>query len=328
MVSIVMPIKNAAKHLKECLDSILNQSFTDWQLLAVNDGSTDETLDILKQYATKDSRILYFNTNGSGIIDALRLAHKNATGNYITRMDADDIMPANKLKKMRAAIHNKPNTLATGKVKYIADDKLFDGYQAYETWLNSLIENQSHFTEIYKECVIASPCWMLSKEDFERCGAFNSSKYPEDYDLSFRFYEHKLDVVAVPEVMHIWRDHSTRASRNDTNYSDNAFLDIKTYYFLKLDYNKNKKLLLWGAGKKAKKIAQLLQAENIKFVWACNNEKKIGHNIYEQEMKDIDSVFQENESYQSILTIANKEEQQQIKDYLKQQQNIEAFWFC
>lgn len=323
-----MPVKNAGKHLKDCLNSIINQDFKDWELLAVNDHSEDETLDILKFYAQIDQRIQYFNNIGNGIIYALRLAYQNTTGDYITRMDADDIMPSDKLTKMHTAILNNTNTVVTGKVKYIADDKLYDGYKAYESWLNNLVDKQSHFQEIYKECVIPSPCWMLSKVDFEKCGAFSSSRYPEDYDLCFRFYENKLKVIVIPEVMHIWRDHSSRASRNDKNYSDNAFLDIKTYYFLKLDFDNKKKLVLWGAGKKAKKIAQLLLSKNINFFWACNNDKKIGHIIYSKEIQDVNSFFLQNINYQSIITIANKEEQKSIKTEIFKQKNIEAFWFC
>ena len=164
MISIVMPIKNAGKHLKDCLNSIINQDYKNWELLAVNDHSSDDTVEILSLYAEEDTRIRFFNNNGSGIINALRLAYSHSTGVYITRMDADDIMPSDKLKKMQTALLSKSNTLVTGKVKYIADDKLFDGYKAYEDWLNSLVENKSHFAEIYKECVIPSPCWMLKRE--------------------------------------------------------------------------------------------------------------------------------------------------------------------
>jgi len=328
MISILMPAKNAEKHLKDCLNSIINQSFKNWELIVVNDNSTDETEAILKLYSLEERRITYINNRGSGIISALQLAYKNCTGKYITRMDADDIMPFDKLELMHNAILKNPNALITGLVKYIADDKLYDGYLAYETWLNDLVFHQNHFEEIYKECVIPSPCWLVSRATFEHCGGFDSEIYPEDYDLSFRFYENNIQVIGVPEVLHIWRDHSTRASRNDSNYSDNAFLDIKVFYFLKLDFNQNKKLVLWGAGTKAKKIAQLLSERKIDFIWACNNSKKIGHNIYGQILQDIDTVFEPEKNYQTIMTIANKTEQKELKTNLKTQKKIEVFWFC
>ncbi len=169
---------------------------------------------------------------------------------------------------------------------------------------------------------------MLSRKIFEECGAFRSETYPEDYDLTFRFYEHKIPIVSIQKELHIWRDHSQRASRNDVNYSDNSFLDIKTAYFLKLDLNETKQLVLWGAGKKSKKIAQLLLKNKVQFVWACNNPNKINHSIYDIIMEDIDMVFQNRKHYQTIITIANKEQQTEIKRFLDHNIQIEPFWFC
>ena len=243
-------------------------------------------------------------------------------------MDSDDIMPKKKLELMYNAILKNPNSLITGYVKYISDNELKAGYIYYQNWLNGLVNTNSHYKEIYKECVIPSPCWMLSRKVFEKCGAFNSETYPEDYDLTFRFYENKVPIVSLQEELHIWRDHSYRASRNDENYSDNSFLDIKIKYFVKLDFNNAKTLVLWGASKKAKNTAKLLQKNNINFIWACNNPNKINHTIYNVQMQNIDLVFDKHISYQTIITVANKDEQSKIEIFLKENKNIEAFWFC
>lgn len=323
-----MPTKNAEKHIAECLTSIINQSFKDWELLVVNDHSTDSTRAILEEFSTKDERITFFDNKGNGIIKALQLAYKNTTGTYVTRMDSDDIMPNNKLKLMNNALQRNPDSLITGYVRYISDNELKGGYIYYQNWLNSLVDNNSHFTEIYKECVIPSPCWMVSKKNFEQCGAFNSETYPEDYDLTFRFYENKIPIVSLQEELHIWRDHQERASRNDDNYSDNSFLDIKMYYFLKLDFDKSKTLVIWGAGKKAKNIANILLKNDIPFEWACNNPNKIGHTIYDVEMQNIQTVFSEKSQYQSIITVANKDAQKEIKRFAETKENLELFWFC
>ncbi|MGB1314993.1 MAG: glycosyltransferase family 2 protein [Chitinophagales bacterium] len=328
MISIVMPIRNAERYLADCLNSILNQNFKNWELLAVNDHSTDETESILKKYCAEDDRITYFNNTGKGIIAALQLAYANSKGSFITRMDADDLMPSEKLETMYEAVSKNPESLITGKVVYIAEKELFDGYIRYEQWLNKLVDDNCHFQEIYKECVIASPCWMISRMQFEKCGAFSSNRYPEDYDLCFRFYENKTPVVAIAQVMHIWRDHSTRASRNDENYADNAFLEIKLHYFLKLDYNKNETLVVWGAGKKAKKIAQQLIQKNISFSWICNNNKKIGKDIYGKIIEDEKNFFDNNKNYQCIINIANISEQEDVKSFLLKLKNVKAFWFC
>ncbi|MFT5765934.1 MAG: hypothetical protein ACI8X3_003372, partial [Saprospiraceae bacterium] len=140
------------------------------------------------------------------------------------------------------------------------------------------------------ECVIPSPCWMVFRQDLDRCGAFESDTYPEDYDLCFRFYKNGLQVKTVPEVLHHWRDYAERTSRNDPNYSDVHFFDLKIKYFLALDYNKNRPLVLWGAGKKGKQLAQALNAQQIPFRWITDNPQKIDHVIYDIKLEPTEQL--------------------------------------
>ena len=275
LISIIMPVKNAGKYLSECLDSILTQSIDNWELLAVNDNSSDNSFDMLNEFAKQDNRIHVFQNTGSGIIDALQLGYAKSKGNFITRMDSDDKMDKEKLFHLQnALIENGNGYVATGFVKYFSENALGNGYKKYETWLNTLTEGATNFNEIYKECVIPSPCWMVNRIDFEKCGAFHSNVYPEDYDLCFRFYENILNVCGVNKILHYWRDYTERTSRNDDNYADNRFLDVKLHYFLKLDHKKEKELALYGAGKKGKLLAKKLIVNNISFSWCTNNSKK------------------------------------------------------
>ena len=98
-ISILMPVKNAALFLRECLDSIVNQEESNFELIAVDDHSTDSSLKILEEYQKKDPRIQVYKNKEHGIIAALRLAYKKSSGILITRMDSDDIMSLHKLKR-------------------------------------------------------------------------------------------------------------------------------------------------------------------------------------------------------------------------------------
>lgn len=294
-----MPVKNAGAYLEDCINSVIKQSENNWELIAINDHSTDDSLNILNEFALKDERINVFTNIGEGIIDTLRLAYSKSIGNLITRMDADDLMAKNKLHLLKQKlVEVGTGYVATGLVKYFSENELGNGYKKYEQWLNHLTKNQNNFTEIYKECVIPSPCWMLYKSDLEKCEAFKPNQYPEDYDLCFRFYKHNLKVAGVKEVLHYWRDYPTRTSRTDENYLDNRFLNLKLHYFLQLDYQPNKNLVLWGAGKKGKLIAKHLKKKNIAFKWITNNPKKIGQDIYGVTIED-----QNNISTQSLQLI-------------------------
>lgn len=326
-----MPVKNAGLFLEECLDSIIQQTVVEWELIAIDDHSQDNSLEILQQYATSDTRIKPYKNNGHGIISALRSAYQRSIGDYITRMDADDIMKLNKLELLREQLINHGNgSLAVGLVKYFSDTILGDGYLAYESWLNELTANRINFGSIYKECSIPSPTWMLLREDLDKCGAFESNVYPEDYDLAFRMRAANFKLCPTQEVVHLWRDHPTRSSRTDDNYKDNTFLPLKIDHFLNSDQEPNKQLVLWGAGTKGKKIAKFLGIQNISFKWITNNKKKIGKEIYQIKVES-DSAIESMGNSQIIIAIANPEEQQKIKYRLGNSENeldANCFFFC
>jgi hypothetical protein len=268
---------------------------------------------------------------GNGIIEALRLAFKNSHGDYITRMDSDDVMTSDKLEVLLDhLITNGKHHIAVGLVHYFSEEGIGDGYKLYEQWLNQLTLNGQNYSEIYKECVIPSPCWMIHREDLELCGAFNSSRYPEDYDLAFRFYKHNMKCIPCNKVLHHWRDYPTRTSRTHEHYAQNYFLDIKLDHFLELDYDKNRVLTIWGAGFKGKRIAKLLKKKGIPFIWICNNPKKIGKHIYGNQLYSF-RYLNDLKTPQTIVAVANERSQERIKHYFEIQDMKsmkDYFFFC
>tara|TARA_B100000965_G_C19503596_1_gene718589 strand:- start:378 stop:998 length:621 start_codon:yes stop_codon:yes gene_type:complete len=203
LISIIMPVKNAAPFLKDCIESICKQTYTNWELIAVDDHSTDYSYEIISQYVSNNEKIQLLKSKGNGIIPALQMGYSHSSGQYIHRMDADDIMPQKKLSTLYNLITSYGNGhIATGHVSYFSNQKLNAGYQNYAKWLNQLCENNTQWDAIFKECVIASPNWLISRSDFEQAGGFNSSIYPEDYDLVFRFFKENLKVISAKEITH------------------------------------------------------------------------------------------------------------------------------
>lgn len=326
-----MPFKNTEAFLRECLNSILEQSYENWEVLAVDDKSDDRSKSILADFSVRDKRIKVFDNKGNGIIEALRTAHARSSGQFITRMDSDDIMATNKLQVMVDSLLNLgKGHLAIGQVKYFSDRGISNGYSRYEKWLNELTTTGENYSEIYKECVVPSPCWMAYKEDLNRCGAFEPDRYPEDYDLTFRFYEGGLKCIPCNQILHHWRDYDTRTSRTSEHYAQNYFLDIKLHYFLKLHFDTHRPLTVWGAGKKGKEIAKGLIDRKIDFEWLCDNPKKIGKEIYGKEMMHF-LKLKNLRHPQSIITVANEEAQQTIRNYLSKLGHSsmkDYFFFC
>lgn len=331
LISILTPFKNSSTFLSECIQSIRDQTYLKWELLVVDDHSTDDSYAVVASFAQSDRRIKLFKNTGHGIIDALQLAFEHSSGKFITRMDSDDLMAPIKLQTMQCQLESYGRGhLALGLVNYFSETGIGDGYANYEKWLNELSEKGTNFGEIYKECVIPSPCWMLHREDLLACDAFESDIYPEDYDLAFRFYKNGLKCIPSEQILHYWRDYSTRTSRIDPNYTDNHFLILKVNYFLELDRNTKQPLILWGAGFKGKFCAKLLKKNNIPFIWICNNPKKIGKQIYNMELHSI-SALEAIKKPQVLITVANKTSQKRIKIRLENAQlspAMDYFFFC
>jgi len=331
LISILVPFKNTETYIGECLDSVIAQTYDNWELVIVNDNSEDNSYSIVERFAYEDKRVKLLNNPGNGIIEALRYAYGNSKGQLITRMDSDDIMTPDKLDILKnSLLEFGKGHIAIGQVHYFSENGIGPGYKKYEEWLNSLAISGNNFSEIYKECVIPSPCWMLHREDLDIIDAFEPDRYPEDYDLAFRCYSKGIKSIPCNSVLHHWRDYSNRTSRTHPHYAQNHFIDIKLHYFLKLNYDPSRPLVIWGAGNKGKTISKLLIEKEIPFHWICDNPNKIGRDIYGKYVLDI-NYLKQLDSPQSIITVANSQAQQDIRKYMisyNRRPMVDYFFFC
>lgn len=332
-ISILLPTYNTAPYLAECLDSILAQTEQDWELIAVNNFSTDDSPHILQAYAERDPRIRFFQNDDelgrTGVSPANRFAYRQATGALITRMDSDDIMPPDRLFLMKKMLlEHGPGHVATGAVRFFGEDGVGEGFRKYENWLNELAASGRHFAEIYRENVLPSPVWMAWREDLVRAAAFTEDVYPEDYDLTFRLRHAGCKIVATTELLHHWRERPDRTSRTDPKYLDNSYLDLKTRWFLRTDHDTSRPLVLWGAGRKGKRLAALLRSCGIPFRWVCDQASKWGHVVSGVEMENFE-IVKELPDAQLIVAVAAVEGQAAITTFLEKtgREAGRDFWF-
>jgi glycosyltransferase involved in cell wall biosynthesis len=142
--SIIIPVYNVAPYLRECLDSVLAQTFTDWECLCVNDGSTDESGAILDEYAQKDPRFRVFHKKNSGVSAARNLGLDNVRGEWVLFLDSDDLLA---------------NTCLGAIVEHLTDEI---------DWLSFNAQTMDARGTIIDECR-PRKVWTLSREDFSKC---------------------------------------------------------------------------------------------------------------------------------------------------------------
>lgn len=330
LVSIIMAAKDTAPYLHECLDSILAQTYQNWELIAINDHSKDETPTILETHAKKDSRVKVFHSARKKLIPALKHGYQFVKGELINRMDSDDRMPHDKIQTLVAEWlkHGKGTIIAGGTEHFVDEGEVGGGFLRYEKWLNSVARNNAHYQEIYKECVIPSHCWIIHKDDFDMVDGFNPEVYPEDYDLCFRFYRHQLKVVGIDKVLHHWRDRSNRISRTWDEYKDNRYFEMKLRYFYEIDRDYSRPLVLWGAGRNGKDMAKLLLERNDSFHWVSDSERKIGVDIYGVITEHFEAI-KSLDNPQIIIVVASPDGKEEIKNQLDEwnKEAIRDYWF-
>jgi len=304
-ISIIMPVRNGEAYLVPCLESILAQSETDWELIVVDDGSNDRTSAIIRNYNTRDKRIRTVINDGVGIIDAVRTGFSISNGTWITRMDADDLMPNDKLRNLRSFA--APHAVVTGKVQYFSDIEVSPGYKRYEKWLNELVKDVNHYDHLYRECVVASPNWLVHREFFDQFD-WAIWNYPEDYDLIFQWHSAGYRIVSHPQVTHLWREHPSRTSRNSNVYDQKSFFNLKTEWFVKLILKCSGNVQVIGTGTKSRVVQQILKSSGISFELFDIKSKK--------GIRDIENL---NPKIPAILTSwpIQKNVQFEIQNFLK-----------
>jgi glycosyltransferase involved in cell wall biosynthesis len=199
-ISVVMPVYNCSTFLEEALASLLIQTYNDFEVLAINDGSTDNSLDILKRFAKLDSRLRIISQKNTGIVKVLNRGIEEAKGEYIARMDGDDISFPNRFADQVAVLDEKPDVVLIAGLFEVID-------QSSEFLYRELVLPQDDELKrsLYLRNPIAHGSTMFRKSIVQKIGGYRDLYGPtEDLDLWMRLSkEGKFE--AVPTPVYRWR---------------------------------------------------------------------------------------------------------------------------
>ncbi len=253
MISVVLPFFNARPTLEAAVDSVLTQTLEDWELLLVDDGSTDGSSELAKSFAEKDSRIRYLPIAHDGIVSALQTGIENVQGDFVARMDADDLCLPTRFEKQVAYLESHEDVdLVACQVTFGGDKETQAGYAAHVAWLNQLITPEDHLYHRFVDATVAHPSVMWRRGGIEEFGNYREGDYPEDFELWLRWFQGGARFAKIPEELLIWQDLPSRLSRNDPRYDPEAFYAVKCLYLHK-SLPKKRPVYLWGAGRVTRK---------------------------------------------------------------------------
>jgi glycosyltransferase involved in cell wall biosynthesis len=259
VVSVLMPCYNAAETLSAALDSLARQTLADFELIAVDDGSTDGTLEILQDWAVGDRRLNLISQDHGGIVKALNVGLEACRAVYIARMDADDLAHPERLARQVAFLEQHPETALVGcRVRGYPPENVRGGFSIYLEWQNSLLTDEDICREIFVESPLAHPSVLVRREWLMRVGGYQEHGWPEDYDLWLRLYLAGAGFAKLPEVLLDWREHDERLTRQDSRYSLENFLRVKAHYLVRGPLLGREAVLLWGAGMMGRRLSKHL----------------------------------------------------------------------
>jgi len=281
-ITVTLPCYNCEATVGSTLDSVLAQTCADFEVVAVNDGSDDNTAGVLAEYASQDSRIRTFSIEHGGVIAAANAAIEAAKGRYIARMDADDVMLPERLAAQSRLLDDRPEIgLAGCRVKFGGCRETCAGYAHYVDWTNTLLSPDSISLNRFVEFPVPNPSIMYRRECIEEHGAYIDGDFPEDYELLLRWLESGVRMAKVDEELMIWNDPPSRLSRTHPRYDVNAFYRIKTEYlarWLKKNNPHHPVVHILGSGRTTRKRADLLLQHGVEFAAYYDiDPKKIGH---------------------------------------------------
>ena len=164
LISVILPVYNAGKTLPETLDSLLAQHFEAFEIIAIDDGSDDDTLAILNTYANRDPRIHTLSPGRQGLIGALNTGIDHARSDLIARMDADDFSHPDRFGLQYNFLQTHPDiALVSCLIRCFPEAHVGEGFRIYEAWLNSLTTPEAIAREIFIESPVCHPSIMFRK---------------------------------------------------------------------------------------------------------------------------------------------------------------------
>ncbi len=238
IVSVIIPVFNAEDTIKTCIERLLNQDYNNYEIVVINDGSTDKSLDILNEYKDK---IVLINQSNRGVSFSRNKGIEVAKGKYIAFCDSDDFVEINYISSMVERI-DKKNSLVVGKYrKYDASGKYEDNKISY----NGTIELTKEYSEIifklFENCCLQSPfCKLFNKQTIinNNIKFDDSMCFGEDTKFVLDYLKNVNSICTFDEIIYNYKYNSNSLTHRISDKQVKSFLKLKEYFYLFMkEYN-------------------------------------------------------------------------------------------
>lgn len=202
-VSVIIPVYNVEIYLAECLDSVLQQTLRDIEIICINDGSTDRSSEVLQEYVNKDSRIIIINQENKGLGSARNRGLEIATGEYVAFLDSDDWVDVDYYEKLYNTATKYNAEIACAGYKRCSGRKKSSRLKFRNERVYTKTEDKYKATRMPAYCYVWNKIYKLS--NLRMCGLVFTSEFAEDVMFSYRTLYFLPKMVTVPATYYNYR---------------------------------------------------------------------------------------------------------------------------
>lgn len=224
LISIVIPVYNAEKYISYTIESVIKQSYSNWELILVNDCSPDNSVEVIKKYLSKKVRLINMPVN-SGVSKARNEGVKNAKGSYIAFLDADDMWARDKLEKQIEVVKKNNNV----GIVYTGSKFVDENNNEFDYILN--VPTRINYKELLKQNVISCSSVLIKKE-FILKYKFQNDNMHEDYAVWLQLLRDGVAAIGINEPLLLYRILNNSKSSNKIKA---AKMNYRVYKFMKLN---------------------------------------------------------------------------------------------
>ncbi len=283
LVSVLMPLYNGLNYLDSAVRSLIWQTLRAWELLIVDDGSTDGSLARAQSWAERDARIRVLPRPHQGIVETLNYGLSQCTAPLVARMDSDDISHPQRLERQWQFAQQHPEVGVIGcKVRLFPRRERTLGMKRYERWLNRCLSSSDIAQDIFVESPFVHPSVTIHRSLLQANGGYRHCPWPEDYDLWLRLWSQDVAMAKVPQVLFYWRDNLQRLTRTDERCSHSSLRRLKIAALLQryAAVGKARPAIIWGAGSNSRDLVKDLWREDLHpQAFIDNHPSRLGQKI-------------------------------------------------
>lgn len=235
LFSILVPVYNASEYISQCIESVLEQSYTNYEIILVDDGSTDSSGDICDKYAEQDSRIKVFHRNNHGLLLTRRFGIEKISGDYVLFLDSDDWLEPNMLEKLNGILEKNDVDLIIYRYQTVdgmikkSSPVIFDNYKLFNSvnkkeLYDSLVKEQ--LSTLWSKCVKSS---VIDHDDYKE---YRNITLGEDMLQTIPLFDNAETVLSINDILYNYRlNNSSMTHTAMTKGKIDSYIKVREFLY-------------------------------------------------------------------------------------------------